>query len=183
MYDTSRGDGVNRGLVGCGVIVVIAVALVATWAGSYDRLVKLNEGVDSAWGEVGGAYQRRAELLSTRMGTARGAGQIERDALAQLVEAHAAVERIDFESAPDSEQLAQFEAAQSRLSSALSRVVAAAGPYPGLEAAENEVALAQQRFNDATLLYNKTRRRFPTILLAKVAGFGSRPYLDAKPTL
>jgi LemA protein len=181
MYDTGRGDGVNKGLVGCGVIVAIAVGLIATWAGSYDRLVKLNEAVDSAWGEVDGAYQRRAEIASTLMGAARGGGEIERDALAQLVEAHAAMERIDFESAPDSEQLAEFEAAQSRLSSALSRVVAAAGPYPGLEAAENEIALAQQRFNDATLLYNKTRRRFPTILLAKVAGFDNKPYLDATP--
>ena len=87
--------------------------------------------------------------------------------------------RIDFGSAPDSEQLAQFEAAQSRLSSASSRVVDAAGPYPGLEAAEDEISLAQERFNDATLVYNKTRRRFPTILLAKAAGFGSKPYLDA----
>jgi LemA protein len=165
------------------VIVAIAVALVATWAGSYSRLVKLHEAVDSAWDEVDGAYQQRADLVSTLMGTARGAEQTERDAWAQLVEAHAAVERIDFGSAPDSEQLAQFEAAQSRLSSALSRVVAVAGPYPRLEATKNQIALAQQRFNDATLAYNKTRRRFPTILLAKVAGFGSKPYLDAKPAL
>ena len=173
----------NRGLVGCGVIVAIAMLLIATWAGSYSRLVKLREGIDSAWSEVDGAYQRRADLLSTLMETAKCAEQLERDAWAQWVEAQAAVERISFESAPDSEQLAQFEAAQSRLSSALSRVVAAAGPYPELEAAENEIALAQQRFNDATLVYNKTRRRFPTILLANVAGFGSKPYLDGTPAL
>ena len=173
----------NKGLVGCGVIVVIAILLSATWAGSYSRLVKLNDGVDGAWGEVAGAYQRRADLLSTLMGTARGAEQIDRDAWAQWVKAHAAVVRIDFGSAPDSEQLAQFEAAQSRLSSASSRVLDAAEPYPGLEAAEDEISLAQEHFNDATLVYNKTRRRFPTILLAKVTGFGSKPYLDAAPAL
>jgi LemA protein len=39
----------------------------------------------------------------------------------------------------------------------------------------------RKRFNDATLAYNKTRRRFPTILLAKIMGFGDKPYFEATP--
>jgi LemA protein len=39
----------------------------------------------------------------------------------------------------------------------------------------------RKRFNDATLAYNKTRRRFPTILLANILGFEEKPYFEAKP--
>jgi LemA protein len=37
------------------------------------------------------------------------------------------------------------------------------------------------RSNDATLAYNRTRRRFPTILLAKIMGFDDKPYFEATP--
>ncbi len=182
----------SRGLIGLGVLVVIALALAASGVGSYNRLVELDEGVDSAWSQVENVYQRRADLIPNLVATVKGAADFEQETLTQVVEARAKVGQVSFDKAPDAEQLAQFEAAQSGLSSALSRLLVVVEKYPELKATdafrdlqaqlegtENRITVERKRFNDATLAYNKTRRRFPTILLANIMGFGDKPYFEA----
>jgi len=184
----------SKGLIGCGVVLVIALALVATGVGSYNRLVELDEGVDNAWSQVENVYQRRADLVPNLVATVKGAKEFEQETLTSVVEARSKVGQMSFESAPDAEQLEKFEAAQSRLSSALSRLLVVVERYPELKATEafrdlqaqlegteNRIAVERKRFNDATLNYNKTRRRFPTILLANIMGFDDKPYFEATP--
>lgn len=184
----------SKGLIGCGVLVVIALALGATGIGSYNRLITLEEGVDNAWSQVENVYQRRADLIPNLVATVKGAKDFEQETLTQVVEARAKVGQVNFESAPDSEQMKQFEAAQSQLSSALSRLLVVVERYPELKATEafrdlqaqlegteNRITVERKRFNDATLEYNKTRRRFPTILLANILGFDHKPYFEATP--
>ena len=182
----------SRGLIGFGVLAVIALALVASGVGSYNRLVELEEGVDNAWSQVENVYQRRADLIPNLVATVKGAADFEQETLKQVVEARAKVGQVSFDEAPDAEQLAQFEQAQSQLSSALSRLLVVVERYPELKATdafrdlqaqlegtENRISVERKRFNDATLAYNKTRRRFPTILLAKIMGFDDKPYFEA----
>jgi LemA protein len=184
----------SKGLIGCGVIAGIALVLLTTGVGSYNRLVELDEGVDNAWSQVENVYQRRADLIPNLVATVKGAKEFEQETLTQIVEARAKVGQVNLESAPDAEQLAQFEAAQSQLSSALSRLLVVVERYPELKATEafrdlqaqlegteNRITVERKRFNDATLAYNKTRRRFPTILLANIMGFGDKPYFEATP--
>lgn len=184
----------SKGLIGFGVIVVIAVILLGTGVGSYNRLVELDEGVDNAWSQVENVYQRRADLIPNLVATVKGAKEFEQETLTQVVEARAKVGQVNFDTAPDAQQLEQFEAAQSQLSSALSRLLVVVERYPELKATEafrdlqaqiegteNRITVERKRFNDATLAYNKTRRRFPTILLAKIMGFGDKPYFEATP--
>ena len=124
----------------------------------------------------------------------KGAKEFEQETLTQVVEARAKVGQVNFETAPDAGQLAEFEAAQSQLSSALSRLLVVVERYPELKATEafrdlqaqlegteNRITVERMRFNDATLNYNKTRRRFPTILLANLLSFGDKPYFEATP--
>lgn len=182
----------SRGLIGCGVLVVIAAVLVATGVGSYNRLVELEESVDNAWSQVENVYQRRADLIPNLVATVKGAKDFEQETLTQVVEARAKVGQVSFDNAPDAEQLSQFEAAQSQLSSALSRLLVVVERYPELKATdafrdlqaqlegtENRITVERKRFNDTTLSYNKTRRRFPTILLANIMGFDDKPYFEA----
>jgi LemA protein len=184
----------SKGLIGCGVLLAIALALVATGVGSYNRLVELQEGVDNAWSQVENVYQRRADLIPNLVATVKGAKDFEQETLTRVVEARAKVGQMRFESAPDAEQLQKFEAAQSQLSSALSRLLVVVERYPELKATEafrdlqaqlegteNRITVERKRFNDATLDYNKARRRFPTILLANILGFGEKPYFEATP--
>ena len=182
----------SRGLIGCGVLVAIAAVLVATGSGSYNRLVELDEGVDNAWSQVENVFQRRADLIPNLVATVKGAADFEQETLTEVVEARAKVGQVSFEGAPDSAQLQQFEAAQSQLSSALSRLLVVVEKYPELKATdafrdlqaqlegtENRITVERKRFNDATLAYNKTRRRFPTILLANIMGFDDKPYFES----
>jgi len=184
----------SKGLIGCGVIVVIALVLVVTGVGSYNRLVNLDEGVDNAWGQVENVYQRRADLIPNLVATVKGAKEFEQETLTQVVEARAKVGQVNFEKAPDAAQLQQFEAAQSQLSSALSRLLVVVERYPELKATEafrdlqaqlegteNRISVERKRFNDATLDYNKTRRQFPTVLLANIMGFDDKPYFESTP--
>ncbi len=184
----------GKGLIGCGVIAVIALVLVVSAVGSYNTLVELDEGVDNAWSQVENVYQRRADLIPNLVATVKGAAEFEKDTFTQVVEARAKVGQINFESAPDAAQLQQFEAAQSQLSSALSRLLVVVERYPELKATEafrdlqaqlegteNRISVERKRFNDATLVYNKTRRRFPTVLLASLMGFDDKPYFEAVP--
>lgn len=184
----------SKGLIGCGVVLAISLALVATGVGSYNRLVELEEGVDNAWSQVENVYQRRADLVPNLVATVKGAKEFEQETLTSVVEARSKVGQMSFESAPDAEQLQKFEAAQSQLSSALSRLLVVVERYPELKATEafrdlqaqlegteNRIAVERKRFNDATLDYNKTRRRFPTILLANIMGFDDKPYFEATP--
>lgn len=182
----------SRGLIGLGVLVVIALALAASGVGSYNRLVELEEGVDNAWSQVENVYQRRTDLIPNLVATVKGAADFEQETLTQVVEARAKVGQVRFDKAPDAEQLARFEQAQSELSSALSRLLVVVEKYPELKATdafrdlqaqlegtENRITVERKRFNDATLDYNKTRRRFPTILLANIMGFDDKPYFEA----
>ena len=182
----------SRGLIGCGVLAVIAIGLVATGVGSYNRLVELEEGVDSAWSQVENVYQRRADLVPNLVATVKGAKDFEQETLTQVVEARAKVGQVTFNEAPDANQLKEFEAAQSELSSALSRLLVVVERYPELKATEafrdlqaqlegteNRITVERKRFNDATQAYNKARRRFPTILLANIMGFEDKPYFEA----
>jgi LemA protein len=184
----------SKGLIGCGVIVVIAAILLATGVGSYNRLVGLDEGVDNAWSQVENVYQRRADLIPNLVATVKGAADFEQETLTKVVEARAKVGQMSFENAPDAAQLEQFEAAQSQLSSALSRLLVVVERYPELKATEafrdlqaqlegteNRISVERRRFNDATLDYNKVRRRFPTILLANIMGFEDKPYFESTP--
>lgn len=182
----------SRGVIGCGVLAAIALALLATGVGSYNRLVELEESVTNAWSQVENVYQRRADLVPNLVATVKGAKDFEQETLTQVVEARSKVGQMSFEGAPDAAELEQFEAAQSQLSSALSRLLVVVERYPELratdsfrdlqaqlEGTENRISVERKRFNDATLAYNKTRRRFPTILMANILGFDDKPYFEA----
>ncbi|MBW2159988.1 MAG: LemA family protein, partial [Deltaproteobacteria bacterium] len=46
----------SKALIGSGAIAAIALILLATGVGSYNRLVELDEGVDNAWSQVENVY-------------------------------------------------------------------------------------------------------------------------------
>jgi LemA protein len=182
-------------LIGCGVIVLGAVLLlVLLGSGSYNRLVGLDEKVDSAWSQVENAYQRRSDLIPNLVETVKGAAQFERDTFTAVTEARSKAGQVTLGGAPDNaEQLRQFEQAQGELSSALSRLMVVVERYPELKATdafrdlqsqlegtENRISVERMRFNEAAREYNTARRSFPTVIIASLMGFGDKPYFQAE---
>ena len=49
-------------LIILGVVVVLVVVIYQLFAGNYNKLVKLEENVETAWAQVQNQYQRRYDL-------------------------------------------------------------------------------------------------------------------------
>lgn len=180
------------------VIVVLALGLLVLWGvGSYNKLVSLDQKVESQWAQVENVYQRRADLVPNLVATVKGAASFERETLEAVTEARAKVGQTQV-TAPyeDPEALARFEAAQGQLSSALSRLMVVVERYPELKANQNFLALQSQlegtenritvermRFNEAARTFNTERKSFPTVMVAPLFGSELEPkaYFQAQP--
>ncbi|HEX3816896.1 MAG TPA: LemA family protein [Chthoniobacterales bacterium] len=186
---------------GCGgillVLVFIAVIIAIALAGSYNRLVKLDQSVNQSWAQVQNVYQRRADLIPNLVNTVSGAANFEKSTLIAVTNARASVGRmqLDPNKAPtDAAQLQQFQAAQGQLSSALSRLLVVSERYPELRASqnfltlqaqlegtENRISVERGNFNTAVQAYNTSVRSFPTNFFAGMFGFQPRPFFNAEP--
>ena len=160
-----------------GVVAVVAIFFYATYNGFVNR----EEGLKSAWSNVETQYQRRADLIPNLVNTVKG------------TEARARATSIKL-SADDltPERLAQFQRAQAEVRSALGRLIAVSESYPDLKAnqnflelqaqlegTENRIAVARKDFNAAAQQYNVSVRRFPANLVARMFGFGQKPYFES----
>jgi LemA protein len=183
--------------LGCGgvVVVLLLLALIAGvgGCGTYNKIVSLQQGTESAWAQVENQYKRRADLVPNLVQTVQGAANFERQTLNEVVEARAAATQVKIDPANITpQQLQQFEEAQGRLSSALSRLLVTVERYPELKAnanfqtlqaqiegTENRIAVERQRFNDAVRAYNTLIRQFPASLVAGFGRFTPKPYFQA----
>ncbi len=187
----------NKTVLGCvvalGALLIVGggIAVLGGFS-SYNRLVSLEEGVKSAWGQVENVYQRRADLIPNLVNTVSGARDFERETFEAVAEARAKVGQTNIQGVPTAEQMSQFQGAQDALSSALSRLLVTVERYPELrateafrdlqsqlEGTENRIAVERKRFNEAAQGFNATRRQFPTVIVARIAGFDERPYFEA----
>jgi len=177
-------------------VIILAIIVGATWADSYNKLVKQSQGVDSSWAEVQNQYQRREQLIPNLVATVKGAADFEKSTLVAVTDARASVGqvKIDRSQAPtDQAQLQQYDQAQGNLSSALSRLLVVSENYPDLksnqnfldlqaqlEGTENRIATARNRFNEAARAYNTAVQGFFTSFIATHYGFTTRPYFQAR---
>jgi LemA protein len=184
--------------IGCGVLAVLGIIvliIIGIAGGSYNRLVKLSQGVDSQWAQVQNVYQRRADLIPNLVQTVSGAANFEKSTLVEVTQARASVGKVQVNpsSAPtDPAKLAEFQAAQGQLSSALSRLLVVSERYPELransnfrdlqaqlEGTENRISVERGRFNEAVQAYDTAVKSFPTALYAGMFGFKEKPYFTA----
>src|SRR5438477_2835406 len=190
----------NKGLIGClgigGIILFIVLIGGCAVAGSYNRLVGLQQKVDQSWAQVQNVYQRRADLIPNLVNTVQGAANFEKSTLTEVTNARASVGRLQLDpnKAPtDAAQLEQFQAAQGQLSNALSRLLVVVERYPELksnqnflglqaqlEGTENRISVERNNFNTAVQDFNTAVRRFPTNMIASMFGFPSRPFFNAQ---
>ncbi|MFN0149710.1 MAG: LemA family protein [bacterium] len=190
----------KKGMIGClgvGAALLVLVFLIAGWVmGQYNGLVRAREEVSAAWAQVENVYQRRLDLIPNLVETVKGVAEFEKETYTAVTEARAKVGQITVtpEVLNDPDAFRKLEAAQSQLSSALSRLLAVAENYPQLKAnqnflelqsqlegTENRITVERQRFNDAARGYNTRIKTAPTNFIANIFGFRERPYFEAAP--
>jgi LemA protein len=127
--------------------LILLCAIGAASAGcGVNTIPTLDERVKSSWAQVENQYQRRADLIPNLVATVKGYAAHEKETLSAVTEARAKVGsmRIDGKLIDDPAALQRFEAAQSRLGSALQRLMVVAEKYPDLKANTNFLALQSQ---------------------------------------
>jgi LemA protein len=169
------------------LIPVIIIVVLAIWGiSSYNGLVAVQADTKTAWSKVESSYQRRNDLIGNLVKTVQGAADYEKGTLTAVIEARAKATSVTIDPTNITpEQLAQFQQAQSGLTSSLSRLLLTVERYPDLKAnqnflelqsqiegTENRINVERDRFNDAANVYDKKTRSFPTVIFAKLFGFG-----------
>lgn len=170
---------------------VLCFVLVFSLSGcGYNDLQHLDEQANASWSEVLNQYQRRADLVPNLVATVQGYAEHEAKVLTEVAQARAQVGSLQLspQMATDPQALANFQAVQGQLSSALSRLLVVSENYPQLKAdtafrdlqaqlegTENRITVARNRYIKAVQEYNVRVRSFPSNLTAKMFDLSVRP--------
>ena len=171
------------------------IALIAFWAIGFQRSTTgLNEGVAEQWSNVENAYQLRADKTKNIVEILKGSAEFEKSTLTEVIEARAKATSIQINANDLSpEKIAEFEAAQSKLGGALSRLLVAVEQYPNLkttdafrdfqaqyEGMENRIGVERRRYNEVARTFNTMIKQIPGNMLAGFFGFTEKGYFKAQ---
>ena len=162
-------------IVGLALLVIILIIFFSI-KGTYNSLVRLDEGVKGAWAQVENQLQRRYDLIPNYVETVKGYAKQERDVFIKVTEARSKV--------GSANSIGGKINANNELSSALSRLLVVVERYPDLKSnqnfirlqdelagTENRIAVERRRYNESVKTYNVKTRSFPTNIFAGMFGF------------
>ena len=165
----------TRAIIGI-VIVIILLSIFLSIKGTYNSLVRLDEGIKGAWAQVENQLQRRYDLIPNYVETVKGYARHEKEVFLKVTEARSKV--------GGATNVKDKIEANNELSSALSRLLLVVERYPDLKAnqnfirlqdelagTENRIAVERRRYNEAVKTYNVKIRSFPTNILAGMFDF------------
>jgi len=166
----------KTGLIILGVIIGIVLLVFLMVLPTINKIPTQDEEVTAAWSQVSNQYQRRADLIPNLVNTVKGYAAHEQEVLTAVTEARARVGQMSLpkDILTNPQAFAQYQAAQSELSSALSRLLLVVERYPDLKAnqnfltlqsqlegTENRIAVARRDYIQAVKAFNTTLRTIP----------------------
>ena len=168
------------------ITVFVFIALIAGWfISSYNKIVELEEMVDTQYANVETQLQRRFDLIPNLVNAAKGYMEHENEVFTSIAEA-----RSKLSGATTTNDKVE---ASTELEGALSRLLMVVENYPELKAdaqfttlmdelagTENRVATERSRYNSAVQTFNSKIRKFPTNLLAGMMGIEKREQFKAQ---
>jgi LemA protein len=161
----------KRSYIVIGLIILLVFILFFAYRNTYNTAISLQETVDESWGNVGAAYQRRADLVPQLVETVKGAAANEKDILTRVTEARAGI--VKAKTPQDMELLGK------EINTAINLAFEA---YPQIRSTENFGALQAQlegtenRINKARTDYNETVKKYNS----HIRGFFNSMFLNAQ---
>ena len=166
------------------IIIIAVVVLLVLWVISIqNKLVKSDELCKNALKQINVQQVTRYDAIKALVKLTREYASYESETLQKVIEAR----RITTSAAPT---VAEINANEAALYSALNRLIAVAEQYPELKANtsyqetmqsikgyEENVRLSRMTFNDTVTRYNNEVHVFPASLVASLLGFPQREYL------
>jgi LemA protein len=161
------------------VLIGIAVLFGGIYVSSYNSLVNFDESIKAAWSQIENVMQRRNDLIPNLVTTVKAYAKHETETFENIANARAAL--------AGAKTIDDKVKASAGLDSALSRLLAIAENYPQLKAnenfralmdelagSENRISVERRKYNEVVEAYNITVRRFPSNIVAGMAGFKSK---------
>ena len=175
--------GQTTAVIIIGVIILVLVIPLLYLKGTYNNLVRMDEGVKGAWAQVENQLQRRFDLIPNYVETVKGYAKHEQDVFIKVTEARSRV--------AGAGTIQDKIGANNALSSALARLLVVVERYPELKAntnfirlqdelagTENRIAVERRRFNETVKEYNTKIRSFPTNIIAGLFGFEKAAFFE-----
>ena len=165
-------------------IVVVLVVVIGGLVSTYNGLVDKQAEVSNAEAQIQTYLQRRADLIPNLVNTVKGYAAHETEVYTALADA-----RAKLNSASNAEE---YTDALESYDSALSRLLVVVENYPELKAnenfiylqdelsgTENRIATARKDYNEVVTEYNKSIKKFPTVIFAGMLGFEEADLFEA----
>ena len=188
----SKRSWIIIGIVIVALIILYNVVAALTFR-PYNEMVRLDEGVKTAWAQVENVYQRRSDLIPNLVNTVKGYAEHEKSTLEEVTNARSNATGMKIDPKDLSpENIQKFQKAQDALGASLSRLLVVMEKYPDLkanqnflefqtqlESTENRIAVERNKFNDVVKEYNTYIRSFPNNMISGMYGFIKRGYFEA----
>jgi LemA protein len=180
-----------------GLLIVLGIVLLLGFVGcsKYNGLVKGDEDVKKAWGDVQTQYQRRADLLPSLIATVKKAAENEKDILTNVTNARAGIPNLEKEAsdikdaASKAQTPADLNAVGDRINTAIKITMEAyptirsteafLGLQSQLEGTENRIQTSRSDYNAAVRNFNVGARTFPGNIFAGMFGFKAKDEFKA----
>lgn len=169
------------------VPLAIVALLILYFIVTYNSLVKKEEKVKQDWSEVQNTYQRRLDIIPNLVSVVRGISEFESSLLQKIAQLRNNTSASLNQSEMSSEKYAEQKQLQDSLAANVNRLIVLVEAYPELQATkaylalqtdlvgtERRIKVARNDFNESVYNYNRTVKRFPTNLVAGIAGFKPR---------
>lgn len=176
------------------IVLIAIVGLGGYSLTKYNDLMRAEEDINSVWGNVESAYQRRADLIPNLVNAVKGQANFEKETLTAVMNARSKATAVTINpNTATEDEMAKFQAAQQDVNSSLSRLLVTVEKYPELKAhegflnlqaqlegTENRINTERNNFNAAVKEYNKQVREMPTKIAAMIMGFKAKPQFKAE---
>ena len=168
-------------VIGAPVLLLLAVVAI------YNGLVALRNRFKNAYAQIDVQLKRRYDLIPNLVETAKGYLAHERQTLEAVIAARnqaVSAEKAAAAHPEDPTAMRNLVGAEGALTGAMGRLMLLVEQYPDLKAnqtmaqlmeeltsTENKVAFSRQAYNDAVMVYNTAREKFPAVMLVGMMNF------------
>ena len=147
------------------IIIIVGVVLLLVFyvIGVYNKLINARNKVKDQFAQIDVQLKRRSDMIPNLVETVKGYAKHEENTFKEVIEA-----RNKMNTAGNINE--ELEASNA-ITGALNKLFALSEAYPDLKATEDKLSYARQFYNDSVLMYNNTREKFPSNIVANIFGF------------
>lgn len=170
-------------LIFLGIVAAVVMLIISV----YNKIIKLENRVDNAWGQIDVQLKKRNDLIPNLVETVKGYASHEKGIFEDVAKSRQAM--------MNAQGTEASAGAANMMQGALGRLFAIVENYPDLKASENfavlqeelssvenKIAYSRQFYNDSVLRYNDAIETFPGVAFAGPMNKKQQVYLEIPET-